>query len=629
MINEYFSFRDMCSTRNINYLLEKIKGAMERSTDVDSVRAADEIASGRNSSTDGQGSSSEINLQCDSTTLDQSRTSQSQIMCITVTDTESEDEKHVSDSHKRNSETRPKRSSVKSRKISNFPIRCTFLQCKSFFENATTMMYHVTTYHAQKIIRYFECHLCRFQFSGRNALFSHMNAKHCRLRLKRPRLKKRRESLYATKDFPVVCARRNCANIFRSKCDMMSHVKNYHHAIKKTFECHLCQKTLQHFCAIRKHMKSAHLNQCRQQFKCPFTMCSIDFYRKIYRYRESHFQAKNECLLKRNAISYRNFPVKCIQMRCRNFFESEEAMRYHVTMCHVRGIRNFHECYLCKKTFTTLGSLQGHMNSKHSHGTLFECPFPTCPSVFYISNALRAHIRCLHNKSELFSTDKNEESADSNIVKDKNSGYYPIKCGKLNCKEFFQNKDAMRYHLDIYHVRGIKKTFECHLCGKTFTLRTVFENHMNSVHTRQQRFICPFTTCKMVFYQKSSIERHIKCKHSGNVASSTKVKQILKRGIDRRNRNFPVKCAWKSCKQIFDTRGAMMYHRGISHARGLKKTFECYLCKQVLYSSMVLQDHMNSVHIRQKKFECTMCSNVFYGRLMLRKHIKWVHKAQH
>lgn len=69
-----------------------------------------------------------------------------------------------------------------------------------------------------------------------------------------------------------------------------------------------------------------------------------------------------------------------------------------------------------------------------------------------------------------------------------------VKCQAPNlrcCKMVFESRDAMMYHATNYHVKGIKNTFECCFCRKSFPNRSSTQLHIDSVHSSLKRFKCP------------------------------------------------------------------------------------------------------------------------------------------
>lgn len=126
----------------------------------------------------------------------------------------------------------------------------------------------------------------------------------------------------------------------------------------------------------------------------------------------------------------------------------------------------------------------------------------------------------------------------------------------LNCKETFDNWQAMMYHVTTYHAKRIKRTFECHLCGKSFTSKRCIQQHVASVHTGLRPFKCPNRFCLKSFPQKGHLKQHIDSIHLGLkpfkcpnrlCSKSFSRKSILEAHIESLH-------TWESCPNIKENR---------------------------------------------------------------------------
>lgn len=61
---------------------------------------------------------------------------------------------------------------------------------------------------------------------------------------------------------------------------------------------------------------------------------------------------------------------------------------------------------------------------------------------------------------------------------------FQTKCVFRKCRDLFSSKAAMQYHVAHLHKRGVKATFQCHLCTLISSSRESLRTHMNSVHFR-------------------------------------------------------------------------------------------------------------------------------------------------
>ena len=80
------------------------------------------------------------------------------------------------------------------------------------------------------------------------------------------------------------------------------------------------------------------------------------------------------------------------------------------------------------------------------------------------------------------------------------------------CKASFTSASGLSRHKDSVHLKKMRHT--CHVCGKGFTVREPFEDHMN-MHNNIKAHKCPH--CPSLFTYKTSLYHHIR-KHSNPIA---------------------------------------------------------------------------------------------------------------
>lgn len=100
-------------------------------------------------------------------------------------------------------------------------------------------------------------------------------------------------------------------------------------------------------------------------------------------------------------------------------------------------------------------------------------------------------------------------------VKSCGSGFY-IQCrGQRKCKDLFENADAMKNHVQTYHVKKqIQNTFECYFCKKIVTEKQSLQRHFNAMHTDHLMFKCTYPKCSESFKRKCNLKKHINGIHT-------------------------------------------------------------------------------------------------------------------
>lgn len=118
-----------------------------------------------------------------------------------------------------------------------------------------------------------------------------------------------------------------------------------------------------------------------------------------------------------------------------------------------------------------------------------------------------------------------------------------------------------------------------------------------------------------------------RAKPHGRVSAVTKKGKTLHRRVINQNNNGVVNCNLRKCTEVFGSHHALAYHAINYHAKGVKNTFRCHLCKKTLRSKSSLREHMGAVHAGLKPFKCTfpMCSKIFALKRGRKQHMNAMH----
>lgn len=88
-------------------------------------------------------------------------------------------------------------------------------------------------------------------------------------------------------------------------------------------------------------------------------------------------------------------------------------------------------------------------------------------------------------------------------------------------------------------------------------------------------------------------------------------------------------CVFRSnCTETFGSWDAMIYHGLFFHAAGIKKYFECYLCKKQFPKPCTAKRHIGAVHTGLKPFKCQKCLRCFAMKSTLNVHMIGVHSNE-
>jgi len=144
-----------------------------------------------------------------------------------------------------------------------------------------------------------------------------------------------------------------------------------------------------------------------------------------------------------------------------------------------------------------------------------------------------------------------------------------------------------------HNVRN-ETVHECDVCFKTFAKKDHLVRHENVVHRGVRQ------TCHLCNKEFSSLDKHMKMKHSHSLQNST-ARSVL----------FPC----DNCSETFSKKSELNSHRETSHAIDNPDKFCTICCKQFAN----LAQHQKIVH-NGVNFKCQNCGKGFYDNRELRRH---------
>ena len=87
--------------------------------------------------------------------------------------------------------------------------------------------------------------------------------------------------------------------------------------------------------------------------------------------------------------------------------------------------------------------------------------------------------------------------------------FVPFKC--IVCSAKFTNKTIFTNH--VASVHDGEKPFKCEICNTRFATKAMMTDHVSSVHEVEKPFKCE--VCKAKFTEKSKITDHVCTVHEG------------------------------------------------------------------------------------------------------------------
>ena len=186
-------------------------------------------------------------------------------------------------------------------------------------------------------------------------------------------------------------------------------------------------------------------------------------------------------------------------------------------------------CTICGKQFSSISSLNFHINSIHEAKT-YDCQF--CHKIFSTSLTLYVHKKRFHNATTkiVFKCDLCDKkyAQKSNLVDHVEKSHNRKKpeiilkchiCGKIS-----PDKYKLRAHIENVHEKNDQ--IKCELCAEEFRCNDYLISHMREVHKFQKfDFRCEY--CGDEFNQSSTLRTHTKQKHKNDLVEKFE-KEIIK-----------------------------------------------------------------------------------------------------
>lgn len=255
---------------------------------------------------------------------------------------------------------------------------------------------------------------------------------------------------------------------------------------------------------------------------------------------------------------------KCDQ--CEYIGKKKENLREHTQRMH----RNKFKCETCSKQFGLHKDLLRHTRHVHTNPA-FHCKI--CDKFYKFNRAYKEHML----------------SHEENYVKPQ------FECEI--CHKVFSTKYVLTGHVKSEHL-GMKKSFMCPTCGRSFTQKNSYLMHAN-VHAGIKPYVCD--VCGKAFSYDKSLKEH-KYMHdderrfSCDVCAKTfrqKTSLLMHMKVHKEARDY----ICTSCGKGFTQKQALLRHERIHSG---DKPFKCALCQRAFNDYSIIRRHMMMHHKRDK-----------------------------
>lgn len=137
---------------------------------------------------------------------------------------------------------------------------------------------------------------------------------------------------------------------------------------------------------------------------------------------------------------------------------------------------------------------------------------------------------------------------------------------------------------------------KCSFCAEMIP-KFNMEYHLNK-HQNMKPYICPYEKCKLSYYSRHAVDRHVKIIHTNP------------------RQKYPCEVCGILIKGVAYVASHMELHK----EGGGSRKVSCSVCSKRFYKSH-LQDHM-AIHTGELKYSCTICARKFRAKTNLITHMK-------
>ena len=370
-----------------------------------------------------------------------------------------------------------------------------------------------------------------------------------------------------------------------------------------------------------------------------------------YVHEEKEFSSGNEItagtLIAKASKRNDNISTDLQCNECNFVGKDKISLSAHTKRCHVRKF----SCNQCKSSFGFNKDLTRHKKQAHGGKGTPDCkdeiseqvtkrgrkkrprikdpdevyPCDKCSYVGKEKVLLREHRRRLH--SIRFHCDQCDKSFGYN--KDLNRHKRNVHCMAeyqcAECKKLFKTPRSLNVHSKCHEVGYDKQAFACQVCDKRYSTKYVLDYHVKSEHMGMKKsFICPI--CGKSFTQKGSYRQHANvhagfrpyvcdvCGKSFSYENALKAHKYLHDDVRR------FQCS--ICDKRFLHKNSLRIHRNVHRE---SHDYMCTQCGQSFTQKQSLVRH-ERIHSGDKPYLCTICQKSFRDASIIRRHMILMHK---
>ena len=375
-----------------------------------------------------------------------------------------------------------------------------------------------------------------------------------------------------------------CSKWLSNKTTLKTHLDTVHRKNEKPLKCDNCDAMF-----VRKNEKDLHnrrVHEKERNFSCQICPDKSFFNRQGLKSHVMgvHLQAgRAQCEL------------------CDEWLASEEGLEKHKNLRHIDKVAKNQKCQLCDYETHYAGNLNLHMKTVHMNLKMYGCE--ECGKRFTNARNRNLHVDGVHKGKKPYKCDICERmSTSKGNIKTHMKRVHQKETRRFRCElcgGMFHQLCALKYHVREVHVETAER-LGCNKCEKEFKTRTKLSMHVNMVHERTSEVKCQ--ECEKVFRSPRNLRMHANTVH-----------------LKLRNHKCP------ECGNVFSQTGALKTHLTHIHKIGEQPRFTCNYCEWSTGYKFTLEQHISSVHLRERNSKCMHCEKAFANKYRLKEHVQRMH----
>ncbi|XP_065335334.1 zinc finger protein 26-like [Cloeon dipterum] len=313
---------------------------------------------------------------------------------------------------------------------------------------------------------------------------------------------------------------------------------------------------------------------------------------------------------------------------CSEVLGSCQALADHMAEQHAKF--KLVACKRCGCKFTRLPYYLEHVAEHVAHpDKVLSVRCEACPEIFSSKHNLSKHVYKKHRNNypakqgqdgtdagNLQAIDGLDAASRFKVEQDAATGLYPCRscaekfksAAQLNahllqhvpdkcptCRRIFEDREALRVHLQDDCCRRRPEKFPCPVCGKLLATRQSLRVHA-SLHTGERKFVCE--VCAKSYRTQSALAGHRNVVHLQQAqymchicARTFSFKLALKRHVMLHVGDLPHRCTM--CERAFVTANLLKIHKAKEHER--RVLLNCSACCKGFVDMVGLRRHMRAV----------------------------------